>query len=141
MSVMRTLSDRPAFEHLGAAECWQLVRSRSFGRICFWVDDRVQVVLAAYTVKGERVYFRAAAFGEVARRVRSRAVTLQVDDMTADHQAGWAVTVTGAARLVSDPGTVASLWSPVRPVTWEFGAEPLWISLTPDDVQGQRMRP
>jgi len=133
-------SERPLFGRLGADECRWLLSSRSSGRICFSVDDRVQVMLTAYVARTDRIYFRAAAFGRVARRAQTRPVTLQVDDMQSDHQASWSVTVTGTSQRVDDAATLASLWSPVRPVPWEAGQEPLWIALAADDVQGQRLR-
>lgn len=137
---MATLSERPAFEQLGADECWRLLGSRTFGRICLSVEERVHVGLTSYVVQAGRVYFRAAAFGAVARRARSRPVTLEVDDVAGDRLAGWVVTATGLAHHVDDAATLASLWSPVRPVPWESGLEPLWIALAPDVVEGRRLR-
>jgi uncharacterized protein len=137
----RGLSDGPAFVRLGADECWQLLASRSFGRISFCVDHRVEVVLTAYVIRSDSIFFRAAAFGPVARQAQTRPVTLQIDDMHDDQQATWSVKVTGSAHRVDDAATLASLWTPVRPQSWESGVEPLWIGLTPQDVQGKRGRP
>lgn len=136
----RALNDGQSLEHLGAAECWRLLGSQRFGRLCFCVDDRVEVVLTPYVARTDRIYFRAATFGPVARRVLTRQVTLQVDDLRGDRQAGWSVTATGTAVHVEDAATLASLWSPVRPAPWGSDQEALWVELAPDDVRGQRLR-
>lgn len=135
-----SLAHGPAFERLGPDESWQLLATHAFGRICFCAGDRTQLVLTAYLVQGGTIYFRASAFGAVARQVESRPVTLQVDDMCADSQASWSVTFTGTSHRVVDAATQASLWSPVRPHAWDTGGEGLWIALEPDEIQGQRVR-
>lgn len=137
----RGLSDGHSLEHLGADECWGLLGRHGFGRVCFWSDDRVHVAMTPFVARPPRIYFRAVAFGSVARRVLTRPVTLQADDMHHDRQATWAVTATGSAQHVRDASTLASLWTPVRPEPWDVGQGSLWIELTPDDVQGQRLRP
>lgn len=136
----RGVNDVLPVERLSATECWRLLASRAFGRTCFFVGDRVQVVLSAYVIEGDVVYFRASAFGPVARRAQTRPVTLQVDDMSDERQGGWSVTVTGTSHRVSDAATLASLWTPVRPHIWELGLEHTWIALEVDDVTGHRVK-
>lgn len=135
----RGLSNGPAFARLGSTESWRLLGSRSFGRVSFSIDERVHVVQTGYVVVEGTIYFRAAAFGAVARQVESRPVTLQADDMVEDRQAHWSVTFTGRAHRVHDAATLALLWSPLRPHAWETGVDGLWIALVPDDVRGQRL--
>ena len=137
---LRGLNEGPALEPLGVEECWRLLGTSPTGRICFSVDHRVQVLLAAVVVHRDRVHFRASAFGTVARRVLSRPVTLEVDDLQPDQPVTWAVTMTGDVQPVEDAATLASLWTPVRPVQWDAGQSSLWVALTPDDVQGHRVR-
>jgi uncharacterized protein len=136
----RSLNDGPGVERLGAPECWQLLDTRSFGRISFCVKNRVTMVLTSYVVRDTMAYFRAAAFGPVARLAESREVTLQVDDMVGNRPARWSVTVTGSCRRVSDAATLAALWSPVRPTLWDTVTEPIWVELTGNLVLGQRKR-
>jgi hypothetical protein len=129
---------------LGVEECWRLLgghaSGRLSGRLCFRVDEGMQVLLTPFATRDQHVYFRAAAFGPVARRVLTRPVTLEADDLQTDRPASWSVTVTGVAHAVDDPATLAALWTPVRPVPRELHQDSLWIALTPDDVQGQRFR-
>lgn len=117
-----------------------MLGSRSEGRVCFSVDGRVQVVPATYAARQDRIFLRVVAFGSVARHVLTGPVTLQVDALLGVGRTSWAVTATGTARHVSDAATLASLWTPVRPASWESGQETLWVALTPDDVQGRGLR-
>ena len=73
-------------------------------------------------------------------RTAGRPVTLEVDDVSGDRQATWSVTVTGDSHPVEDAATLAALWSAVRPQAWESSQEAIWISLSAEDVQGQRVR-
>ena len=136
----RGLSEGQALETLGPKECRSLLESHAFGRLCFSTDDRVQVALTPYVAREGRIYFRAAAFGTVARRVLTRPVTLHIDDLQGNKQASWSVTAIGAAQHVTDAATLAALWTPIRPAPWGIGQESLWIELTPDAVQGQQLR-
>lgn len=129
----------PPTEDLDVRECWRRLAARGLGRICFCVDERVEVVLAPYVVRDGLVYCRAAAFGPVARRAPEHSVTLQVDDVAGD-RATWSVAVTGTARHVTDAGTTAFLWTPVRRAAHEVGREPLWIGVDADEVTGRRIR-
>ena len=126
-------------ESLGTDECWRLLGSCTLGRLCLDTGERVHVALTPYVVRERRVCFRAVAFGLVARHVLTRPVTFQADDVHDDGGAAWAVTATGGAAHVSDPATLAALWTPVRPPTWSVRPESVWIALTPDDVRGQRL--
>lgn len=134
----RSLNEGPAAEQLDTAECWRLLGTRSHGRICFCVEDHVEVVLTSYVALVDTIYFRATAFGPVARLAESRDVTLQVDDMDGDRPASWSVTVTGPSHRVVEAPTLAALWTPVRPAPWDTAAEPIWMALSDDVVLGRR---
>ncbi len=134
------LSAGPAVERLGAADCRVLLGSRSFGRVCSSVDGVVRVDLTTYALRGSALYFRAAAFGEVARRGRTHPVTLQVDDARDDLPPSWSVTASGAASRVEHAATLASLWSAPRTPPWEAGTSAQWLVLGIELLQGRRVR-
>lgn len=136
----RSVTGGPTLELLAVAECWRLLSTHGVGRTCFCVDDRIPVLPTGYVTHQDRVYVRAAAFGRLAHEALSRPVTLEVDDQEQGQAATWAVTVTGTARHVEEAATLASLWTPVRPTAWETGQRSVWVALTPDDVQGRRVR-
>lgn len=134
-------AEGPAMETLSTTDCMALLGSRSFGRVCSCVDDGVvSVALTTYAVRGSALYFRAAAFGQVARRGRTRPVTLQVDDATDDRPPTWSVTVSGPVSRVTDAATLASLWSAPRTQPWEAGQTVQWLTLVTEVVQGRRVR-
>ncbi|GAA0976000.1 hypothetical protein ENKNEFLB_02225 [Nocardioides aquaticus] len=135
----RSLGARPALEQLDADTCRALLGSRSFGRICLVVDDRVVVVVTTYLLQDTQLRFRAAAFGPAARRASERPVTFQVDDAQGGEPPTWSVTVAGVPQRVQEAAVLASLWSAPRTQPWEAGLTSQWLTLGTDDVQGRRV--
>lgn len=136
----RGVSAGPSPARLDEAGCWALLGTRTFGRVCSCVDDgAVTVALTTYALRGPSLFFRAAAFGAVARRGRLRPVTLQVDDAQDDLPPRWSVTVSGPASRVDDPATLAALWSPPRVHPWETGRSALWLRLDVTTLRGRRV--
>lgn len=127
------------FEHLDAAECWRLVGEHGIGRVVFEADTWTQVLPTTYDAVNGTAYFRTPIFGELARRVDGRTVSLQVDEIDRATFTGWSVLMTGTAHRVEDAATVASLWSLGRPHAWFPGAQTQWIAVPVDAVLGQRV--
>lgn len=133
------LNDTGAFERLGADECWLLVGNQGVGRIGFMGDAQIQIMPTRYDAQSGTAYFRAGTFGELARRVHGRGVTLQVDDIDQRMFSGWSVVMTGTAHRVDDAATVAERWALGRPSTWLPAPESQWIALHVDDIRGERV--
>jgi nitroimidazol reductase NimA-like FMN-containing flavoprotein (pyridoxamine 5'-phosphate oxidase superfamily) len=135
------LNETRTFERLDAEQCWLLVCSQDVGRIGFVGDTRIQIVPTRYDAQRGTAYFRAGTFGELARRVHGREVSLQVDDIDRRTFSGWSVVMSGKAHRVEDAATVAARWSVGRPPPWVPTRESQWIALQVDDIQGQRVLP
>jgi nitroimidazol reductase NimA-like FMN-containing flavoprotein (pyridoxamine 5'-phosphate oxidase superfamily) len=135
------LNDTRIYARLGAEECWDLVGSQGIGRIGYMGDTHIQIVPTRYDAQRGTAYFRAGTFGELARRVHGKAVSLQVDDLDRRTFSGWSVVITGIAHRVDDATTVAERWSVERPSPWLPAPDSQWISLSVDDIQGERVLP
>ncbi|VXC54197.1 pyridoxamine 5'-phosphate oxidase family protein [Nocardioides sp. AX2bis] len=135
----RGLGTSAALEELDAGTCRTLLGSRSFGRICLVVEDRVVVVVTTYVLQGSELRFRAAAFGPAVRGARERPVTFQVDDAEDGGPPTWSVTVSGIPQRVQEAAVLASLWSAPRTQPWEAGLTSQWLTLVTDDVRGRRV--
>ncbi len=134
------LSTGRTVEVLDRECCLAMLGSRSFARLCSSGPDGVVVVdLTTYALQGPDLYFRASAFGQVAR-VRGRPVTLQVDDAQDDRPPTWSVTVRGPASRVEDAAILAMLWSAPRSRPWEAGLSAQWLALGLGAVQGRLVR-
>lgn len=136
----RDLTSIRSFEHLGTEECWRLVGRHGVGRVGFKTGgDHVRIVPTRYDAHSGTAYFRAPTFGELARSIHGRTASLEVDDLDRSTFTGWSVLMTGVARRVEDPATMASLWSLGRPHPWFPGPETQWIALPVDEIRGQRV--
>lgn len=134
------VSDVRKFTRLRPDECWSLVGSHGIGRLVFLGDTHTQIVPTTYDALNGTAYFRAPAFGELARRVDGRTASLQVDDIDGDTFTGWSVLMTGTAHRVETAASTASLWSLGRPHAWLPGAQTQWIALPVDTLRGERVR-
>lgn len=135
------LNETRTFDRIGAEECWLLVGSEGVGRVGFMGATNIQIVPTRYDAQRGTAYFRAGTFGELARRVHGRAVTLQVDDIDHANFSGWSVVMTGTAHRVDDAATVAARWSAGRPSPWLPTPQAQWIALDVDEITGERVSP
>jgi uncharacterized protein len=123
---------------LSGAECWELLRSTSVGRVAY--TDRVgPVVLPVnYAVDGRSVLIRTSAHGELARHSRSSVVAIEVDDTDDFSQAGWSVLLRGHAEEVGASGPRDP---DAQPDPWPAGERSLLLRVTPSEVTGRRLMP
>ncbi len=125
----REVNEHRTFEQLDVDECWRLVGEHGVGRVVFRGDTDTQIVPTRYDARSGIAYFRAPAFGELARQVHGRPISLQVDDIDPHTFTGWSVVMSGTALRVDDATTVAALWSRGRPRAWLPGADTRWMAL------------
>lgn len=138
--TISNVSNARKFSQLVPDECWRLVGSHGIGRVVFTGDTHPQIVPTTYDAVNGTAYFRAPAFGELARRVDGQTTSLQVDDIDPETFTGWSVLMTGTAHRVEDAATMASLWGLGRPPSWFPGAQSQWIALPVDALRGERVR-
>jgi nitroimidazol reductase NimA-like FMN-containing flavoprotein (pyridoxamine 5'-phosphate oxidase superfamily) len=132
-------NDTRTLRRLDVEECWQLVGSQGVGRIGVMGETHVQIVPTRYDAERGTAYFRAGTFGELARRVHGRAVSLQVDDLDRRTFSGWSIVMSGTAHRVDDAEMIAARWSVGRPSPWLPGPNSQWIALQIDDIKGERV--
>ena len=124
---------------LARAECDELLRHHSVGRIGFVVDGWPVVLPVNYTLDGADIVLRTDAHSRLAAETRWRApVVLEVDAPEATFKSGWSVLAHGLAEEVRDPAEVARLRSlPLEP--WAQGVREHWIRIQVLQVTGRRL--
>lgn len=118
-----------------SAECYELLASRSVGRIAFVVDGAPSVVPVNHVVDGDDIVFRTSPHSELGRSMASGPVAFQVDDFDDFSQSGWSVLVQGSAHY--DDFDTAS--SEERPRPWAEGVRGLVVRIRPRQVTGRRL--
>lgn len=120
---------------LSAAECYELLASRSVGRIAFVVDGAPSVVPVNHAVDGDDILFRTSPHTELGRSMASGQVAFEVDDFDDFSQSGWSVLVQGSVQY-DDPDPASSA-EPPQP--WAAGVRGLVVRVRPRSVTGRRL--
>ena len=120
---------------LSERECWELLATRSVGRVAFDDGAGPTVLPVNHTVAHGTVRFRTSAHGILAARLDGRRVAFEADDVDEFNQAAWSVLVRGRARLLppdlrpdgDDPGP------------WPAGQHPVHVVIDALSVTGRRL--
>ncbi|MGY1669788.1 pyridoxamine 5'-phosphate oxidase family protein [Geodermatophilus sp. SYSU D00710] len=97
-------------QHLSDDECRRLVAGARVGHLAFTKDALPAVVPVRYVVDGDRLAVPARPGDDHLLPHRGGVVVLCVDQFDGEH--GWAVSVVGPARTVTDPAAVGA-WDAV----------------------------
>jgi nitroimidazol reductase NimA-like FMN-containing flavoprotein (pyridoxamine 5'-phosphate oxidase superfamily) len=137
-----TFPPEPVLEELGRAECLELVRTQSVGRLA--VADHghypPHIVPVNFAVEGDRVVFRSS-WGLKFRLsvLAEHSVSFEVDFIDHDGHLAWSVVVQGRAELLRQDAVDALVSAKdVRP--WAPGERPEWIQIVPYLITGRRLR-
>ncbi|MEP9385048.1 pyridoxamine 5'-phosphate oxidase family protein [Nocardioides sp. KR10-350] len=124
-------------EELSVDECWKLAAGSGLARIG-WTGPAGPVVLPVNHVVHEgTVWIRTSAHSSMAEEIDESNVAVLVDDLDPATHLGWSVQFRGHADVLyreeQVPEHVRALHS------WPSGPRPLWVRLTPKDVNGRRL--
>lgn len=124
---------------LSREECARLLRAGVAGRVAFDAPDGPHVVPVNYSIDGESVLVRTAAYTLLGTHARRSLVCFEIDHFDYDRHRGWSVVVRGRAEFVVDPDEledIASSWAP-RP--WADGQRHLVIRIPFTEVTGRQL--
>jgi hypothetical protein len=124
---------------IGAADCFQLLRRHSVGRIAVALPGEAPFVVPVnYVLDDEVIVFRSG-FGEKLRRLRQEPVSFQIDHIDPFRRCGWSVLVEGVAYEAT-PDEIGHLDTD-GPQPWAPGARDIWVRLVPRRVSGRCIVP
>ncbi|WP_183095491.1 pyridoxamine 5'-phosphate oxidase family protein [Nocardioides stalactiti] len=125
--------------HLDSAECQDLLRTTTTGRIAFADDSGPDIFPVNFSMDGEDVLIATSGYGAIARAATGARVAFEVDDMDHATESGWSVVVRGRADRVAqfdlppDPTE--------RPYPWAEGNRSYVLRIHADQVTGVRLLP
>lgn len=102
-----------ATRFLEADECWELLRSKEFGRLAFHLADEVQITPINYAVDHDTLLFRTAEGSKLLGIVMNADVAFEIDEY--DDRCARSVVVKGRARLLDEHEAHRSENIPLRP--------------------------
>jgi len=121
---------------LSVDECWSLATTQAVGRIAWAGRDGITVIPVNFTVDGQAVHIRTAAYSALARECDDSPVSFQVDSFDPDTHSGWSVLMRGRAH-VDFRGT-----GPANPAeVWAAGSRNLHLNVVVDHITGRRVQP
>ena len=133
-------SDHHGLELLSQAECVQLLRTKTVGRVGLSASSLPFVLPVRYVVDDDRILMRTGEATRMAAATSDAVVAFEVDEFDVDMDAGWSVMVQGFAREVlggvrvsPDAEEILSSW--VGPMPARCFSIPMEI------VIGQRLHP
>ena len=129
---------RPSIE-LSFTECRRLLATKTVGRIAFRTDNGLRILPVNYVVDDERIVFRTAAYGVIARSLRGADVAFEVDDLDDELRAGWSVLAVGPCARIDDSAEVTRIQQGARPEPWAAGARDLYFALPWKGLSGRRL--
>jgi nitroimidazol reductase NimA-like FMN-containing flavoprotein (pyridoxamine 5'-phosphate oxidase superfamily) len=121
------------------AECWQLMRGVSVGRVVFTMNAMPAIRPVNHIVDGQAIIIRSHLGSAITGHASQdgAVVCYEADEIDPDRHTGWSVIATGLARLVRDPDSVHRYEQALEP--WAAGTMNQVIAITPQFITGVRL--
>lgn len=141
---IRTDTDGPGrrsdgTEILALAECWDLLRTTTVGRLAIAIAGKPDIFPINHVVDGDSLVFRSAPGTKLAAAALLHDVAFEIDGYEAGARTAWSVVVKGRANLVERmEDRYAADDLPLFP--WVASPKPDVVRITPTLVTGRRFR-
>lgn len=135
---MSTTDPRTGLQILDEQTCWDLVASKTVGRIAVAAANRPDIFPMNYAMDGHDVIFQTLPGIKLASAVLGKAVAFEVDDLNEDSHTGWSVVIHGVASEIE--GTDALLAAEemgIKP--WAESPKFRYLRVTADNISGRRV--
>ncbi len=135
---MTTTDPRTGLQILDEQTCWDLIATKTVGRIAVAVANRPDIFPMNYAMDGHDVVFQTLPGIKLAAAVLGKAVAFEVDDLSEETHTGWSVVIHGTATEIE--GTEALLAATelgIKP--WAEGPRFRYLKVTADNISGRRV--
>jgi nitroimidazol reductase NimA-like FMN-containing flavoprotein (pyridoxamine 5'-phosphate oxidase superfamily) len=134
------MSDESAasIEVIEPAECWQLLRSTTVGRLGTCYGSVPDIFPVNFVVDGDEIVFRTEAGTKLAAATMMPTVAFEADEVDETHRVAWSVVVHGRAREVDRYDQI--LEAEQLPLeTWAPGSKSRWVRVQVTEISGRRV--
>ena len=123
---------------LSAEESWNLLSSRTLGRLVTCVDGEPEIFPVNFVVQRKTVLFRTAEFAtKLFTVVMNARVVFEADDHNVAE--GWSVIVKGIAQVLNTGDEIAEA-ERAQLLPWTAGDKPRYVRVEPSEISGRRFR-
>lgn len=121
------------------AECWELLRGTSLGRVVFTMKALPAIRPVNHVIDGQVIVIRSHLGSAITGHASGdgAVVCYEADDIDPVRRTGWSVIATGIARLVTDPDAVARYQQALEP--WVAQSMDQVIAVTLGTITGIRL--
>jgi len=120
------------------AECLELLRLSTVGRIVFTKDALPAIMPVNYALDGDAIVFRTSANSRLAAATDGTVVAFEVDEIDEFRRTGWSVVVVGVADAVRDVGSLVRMQQ-LNLVSWVPGVRAHYVRIVPAQTTGRRL--
>ncbi len=121
---------------LSPDECWELLRTREFGRLAYVADGAPHIVPVNYRVDGADLVFRTADGQKLRSILQENRVAFEVDEVDDANELGSSVVIRGEARVL--PETEELRLEQVGLRAWLGTDKPVLVAIRPNELTGRR---
>lgn len=125
-------ADDPISE-LTQDECWEMLRSHTFGRLAFHLGPEVHLTPVNYAVDGRTLLFRTAPGNKLVGVAMNSDVVFEIDEY--DDTRARSVIVRGVARRLDEDQQHRADDVPLHP--WVPTAKYEVVEIRPDEITGR----
>lgn len=123
---------------LTSEECWELLRSREFGRLAYVADGAPHIVPINYRVDDTQLVFRTADGEKLHSILLENRVAFEVDEIDDAQEIGLSVVLRGHTVVL--PAEEEIRLEQVGLRAWLGSGKPVLVAIQPDEVTGRRYR-
>lgn len=133
-----TFNDRTGLEELDEDQCWELLGSKSIGRLAVSITNHPDIFPVNYRLADRQVVVRSAPGIKLAAATLGTAVAFEVDSLDETAHTGWSVVLQGSAKEVQRPDELAAAEAlGVEP--WADSSKHRFFRITADRITGRRI--
>lgn len=130
--------ERTGLEIIDEAECWELLATRSVGRLAVSVVNRPDIFPVNYRVTDRSVLLRTAAGMKLAAATLGVAVAFEVDELDEATHHGWSIVIHGTAHEVRGvEDRLEAEDAGVEP--WADSQKDRFVRIDVDEITGRRI--
>lgn len=130
------IGDMTVERELSVAECWQLLRTRAYGRLAVTTSDGPDIFPVNAVVDHGTLVFRTADGSKLAALADDQRVAFEVDGANVDAGFAWSVVVHGRAAVVADRSEVIDA-AELGVAPYAAGAKNRIVRITPQGATGR----
>ena len=125
-------------EELSEDQCWQLLASRSVGRLAVSISNRPDIFPVNYRLDDESIVVLTSPGLKLAAATLGSGVAFEVDALDEMRRTGWSVVVHGVATEIEQLEDLMEA-DELRVEPWADGVKHRYIRIVADSITGRRV--